>query len=257
MVHKSFLKKLSKILTELCEKHGVSSNLAVANYMDNECDVEIAKDLANERMKELDAICEELRKVEGVRSIWDSGAGKVLRGEEVRRFEITVEDGLWSHTEADEIASDNELREYFDDDYAEKIEKKRMESRKNHWKDFIIPLPEPDGNTNTELYLTMAYEPYDWIKDGYFEDGKKKYKRTEFRAYTERYAKKLLGHPIKTVKFQRGYGGLGRPKPEQMVFEVKSITLWDSKSKIECDPRKLTEGIIPDFFAINLGKRIQ
>ncbi len=117
-----------------------------------------------------------------------------------------------------------------------------------HWQDFIIPIPPPPKNAGDELYLTLAYEFYDAIKSGK--------KRTEYREYTENWVKKILSHPVRTVKFQRGYGGPGRPKPEQMVWTVKKAWLYESGTGVKGDPSNPPKGILPDCIAIDLGKRV-
>ena len=132
-------------------------------------------------------------------------------------------------------------------EYVEEPEESVDEMRK-HWQDFLIPIPSPPKNATDELYLPMAYEPYDWIKEGS--------KTTEFRDYTENWVKKILTHPIKTVRFQRGYGGPGRPEPEQMVWTVKRIYLYEYDAKIECEPGRTDVPIVPDYIAIDLGERV-
>lgn len=123
-----------------------------------------------------------------------------------------------------------------------------VEEMRKHWQDFLIPIPPPPKNASDELFLTMAYEPYDAIKRGE--------KTTEFRDYTESYVKKILSHPIKTVRFQRGYGGPGHPPPEQMVWTVKKISLYEYDAKIECEPGRTDIPIVPDFIAIDIGERV-
>ena len=61
---------------------------------------------------------------------------------------------------------------------------------------------------------------------------------------------------IGTVKFQRGYGGPGRPKPEQMVWTVKKVWLYESDTDQKGDPLNPPEGILPDCIAIDLGCRV-
>ena len=120
--------------------------------------------------------------------------------------------------------------------------------RRKYWKDYLYPIPPPPPKFSEELYLPMQYEPYDWIESGE--------KTTEFRAYDPYWVKKILSHPLKTVRFQRGYGGPGHPPPRIMRFEIKKIYLYDHGRKIECDPWKLDTPIEPDLIAIDLGLRI-
>ena len=68
--------------------------------------------------------------------------------------------------------------------------------------------------------------------------------------------KRLLSHPIKTVRFQRGYGGPGHPPPEQMVWSVKDIVLYEIGTRRECPADNPSEGIMPTHIAIDLAKRL-
>lgn len=86
-----------------------------------------------------------------------------------------------------------------------------------------------------------------------FSSGEKK---TEYRDYTPNWVKKLLSHPIRTVKFQRGYGGPGHAAPEQMVWTVAGISLVESETGVRGDPANPPEGMIPDAIAIDLGERV-
>ena len=123
-----------------------------------------------------------------------------------------------------------------------------VEEMRSHWRDFILPIPPPSKNASGELFLTLAYEFYDAIKAGT--------KKTEYRDYTENWVKKILANPVRTVKFQRGYGGPGRGKPEQMVWTVKKVWLYESDTKQKGDPLNPPEGILPDCIAIDLGERV-
>lgn len=123
-----------------------------------------------------------------------------------------------------------------------------IKAMRENWKDYIIPIPPPPKKCSSEVFLTLAYKYYDAIKRGE--------KTTEYRDYTPNWVKKLLSHPIKTVKFQRGYGGPGHAEPEQMVFEVKKIWLYESETDTKGDPENPPEGILPEMLAIDLGNRI-
>ena len=117
-------------------------------------------------------------------------------------------------------------------------------------KEFVpIPIPPPSPKHPTELYLVLTYENYDLIKSGE--------KTTEFREYSEYYVKKILANQVslRTVKFQRGYGGGGRPKPEQMIFDIAGISLYCFSTRKECPPDKIPDGFIPDLIALDLGAR--
>lgn len=257
MVKQEILLKISRELTKLCNEFGVSSNLEVKNFFDNECSVSIPSALANEKDADLAKVAEGLRKIPEIADVYDRGAGRIIRGNDYRQFEISVKDGSWTHGEEDDVAAEKSFAEYLDPNFSKKLEAKEAEDRQKNWKNYLIPMPPQDGSENTELYLTMAYEPYDWIDVGYDENGKHVYKREEFRSYNDYYAKKLLSHPLKTVKFQRGYGGPGRGKPKQMRFEIKDITMWDPINNIDCSPKNPKEGVAPQFFVIKLGERLK
>ena len=62
---------------------------------------------------------------------------------------------------------------------------------------------------------------------------------------------------IRTVKLQRGYGGPGHDVPEQMVWTVKRISLYESITRRSGDPRNPPAGILPDCLAIDLGERVK
>lgn len=126
--------------------------------------------------------------------------------------------------------------------------KASVDEMRQHWLDFILPIPPPPKKANDELYLTLAYEFYDAIKAGT--------KRTEYRDYTPNRVKKILSHPIRTVKFQRGYGGPGHAAPEQMVWTVERVSLCEAATGQKGDPLNPPEGFLPDCIAIDLGKRL-
>ena len=139
-------------------------------------------------------------------------------------------------------------RAYEIDEDGNLVKVETVEEMRVHWRDFILPIPPPSKSAADELYLTLAYEFYDAIKAGT--------KKTEYRDYTQNWVKKILSHPIRTVKFQRGYGGPGRPKPEQMVWTVKKVWLYESDTDQKGDPLNPPEGILPDCIAIDLGRRV-
>ncbi|MBR4260027.1 MAG: hypothetical protein IKQ17_13415 [Kiritimatiellae bacterium] len=111
-----------------------------------------------------------------------------------------------------------------------------------------LPIPPPPKKMNTEVYLPMAYEPYDWIEKGE--------KTTEFREYCEYYVKKLLSQPLKTVRFQRGYGGPGHDAPRQMRWTVAKIEYYDIHSRQSAPITNPPAGFRPTHIAIDLGERI-
>lgn len=112
----------------------------------------------------------------------------------------------------------------------------------------FLPIPPPPMKRNTEVFLTMAYEPYDDIEKGE--------KMTEFREYKEYYVRKLLSQPLKTVLFQRGYGGPHHDAPRQMRWTIRSIEYYNHFTCKSCPVDNPTEGFQPTFIAIDLGERI-
>ncbi len=112
----------------------------------------------------------------------------------------------------------------------------------------LLPIPPPPKTRNTEVYLTMAYEPYDDIEKGE--------KTTEFREYNEYYVKKLLSQPIKTIRFQRGYGGPGHDAPRQMRWSVKNIEYYNINTGKSAPLNNVPEGFRPTHIAIDLDARV-
>jgi len=246
MIKPEVKNRINWILIRNIEKAGLKYSLAAEDYLDDDGDVPIPREMANEHNEVVIKIVEELRNSPDVVSVYDRGAGRKIIGDDYRQIEFKVKEGCWVRTQADADKEEKEMRGLEDFDF---MENTIRQDRLKNWKEFLLPVPKKiEKPYSTELYLTLAYEPYDWIKAGE--------KVTEFRAYTARYNERLLGRDWKTVKFQRGYGGKGRGKPEQMVFEIKRIRLYD------CMTRKLTdpyhpEPIVPTHFAIDLGKRIR
>lgn len=112
----------------------------------------------------------------------------------------------------------------------------------------LLPIPPPSKTRNTEVFLTMAYEPYDDIENGE--------KVTEFREYKAYYVRKLLSQPLKTVRFQRGYGGPHHEPPRQMRWTIKNIEYYNHVTRKSCPIDKPTNGFKPTFIAIDLGDRV-
>ena len=108
----------------------------------------------------------------------------------------------------------------------------------------LLPIPAPKRNAPDTAYLVLSYAPFDEIERGE--------KRTEFRAYSPSYVRKLLSSPVRRVRFQRGYSAGAR----QMVFEVEKIDLYDRLTRKSADPRAVPEGFFPTDIAIDLGRRI-
>ena len=250
MVEKELLSKITDRVAELCSQFGVTGcSLKCEQVYDNECIVKIPEDIAREFDEQLAQVADALKDFPGVASVYDAGKG-MYRSDGYRAFEMQVKDGHWTHTKADDDAIEEDMREYFDEDYAKEQEEKRRQDRIKNWKKHLLDLPDEKkcASAHEEVYLTLAYEPYDLIKSG-----EKDY---EFRGYTQRYVDRLLTGRVKRVKFQRGYGGPGRPKPEQMVWTVKTISLYDITTRKLTDPWN-PEQIVPTHIAIELGKRIK
>lgn len=223
--------------------------LEVKDLYDNFCEIRITAEQSRQHPGMAYHLATQLMQIKGIEKVYDTGARAAeLAVVEERRLEITVGPDQWTHTEDDEKAFNDSLRRYFDPVYDKMLREKEDAERMKHWRDYILPIPACPKHYSTELYLTLAYEPYDFIKNGE--------KRTEFRSYTPLWVQRILSHPLSTVRLQRGYGGAGRPKPEQMTFEIKGIKLYDIRTGTETDPYK-PEPIIPTHFAIDLGRRLQ
>lgn len=100
-------------------------------------------------------------------------------------------------------------------------------------------------STNDTAYLVFAYEFFDEIYWGE--------KTIEYRYLSEYYAKKLISHPIKYLKCNRGYGHPGE-EPLQMIVEVKDIRLANGDQDEIGLHDAVPEGFTPELFAIHLGK---
>ena len=249
MIKEDYLKELNGRLSELAEKHGVPiGELRIDHGYCAECEVEFPYEMASEYWDQISLLTDELEKFVGIHDIYDPSRDDGLRKGQGRKLEITVKRGRWYLGPIDKAIEDEEDRIYSDPEYrAKKLEEERAEMRK-HWRENLIPIPPPPKNATDEVYLTLDYEYYDMIKSGE--------KTTEFREYSPYWVKRLLSHPIKTVRFQRGYGGPGHPPPEQMVFKVKDIVLYEIATKKECPADNPCEGILPTHIAIDLGERI-
>lgn len=246
MVKPEVKAKIVKLMALRLREHaGLDSFTFETNDYYDECFiVQFPPSVEGVGQETFDALKSELERMPEVSDVCDTG----LRNGSGRKFEINVNDGYWTHTEEDGRRIEKILRIYTDPAAAKQMAEERRLEKLEHWRDYLIPVPPPPKHWTTELYLTMQYEPYDWIKNGE--------KTTEFRAYTPNYVKRILSHPLKTVKFQRGYGGPGRPVPEQMVFEIERISLYDMETRASADPANPTP-IVPTHFAIDLGRRIR
>ena len=105
------------------------------------------------------------------------------------------------------------------------------------------------------VYSPLKYEWYDKISSGE--------KTVEYKSLTRYWLSRLVrgvdggqfAFP-RYIRFQRGYGGPGRPRPEQMTFEIKAVMLSDEKLAERPIAETVEEGYEPVYFAIVLGKRI-
>lgn len=250
MIKEDYLKELNGRLSELAEKYGVPiGELRIDHGYCAECEVEFPYEMASEYWDQISLLTDEFEKFVGIHDVYDPCRDDGLRKGQGRKLEITVKRGRWYLGPIDKAIEDEEDRMDSDPEYrAKKLEEQRAEMRK-HWRENLIPIPPPPKDATDEAYLTLDYKYYDQIKSGE--------KTTEFRGYSPFWVKRLLSHPIKTVRFQRGYGGPGHPPPEQMVFKVKDIVLYEIETKKECPPDNPCEGILPTHIAIDLGERIE
>lgn len=250
MIKEDYLKELNGRLSELAEKYGVPiGELRIDHEYCAVCSIEFPYDMAIEYGDQITAMEDELERFVGVDEVYDPSRDDGICKGQSRRMGITVKRGRWYLGPIDKAIEDEEDRMDSDPEYrAKKLEEQRAEMRK-HWRENLIPIPPPPPDATDEAYLVLAYKYYDMIKSGE--------KTTEFRAYSPFWVMRLLSHPIKTVRFQRGYGGPGHPPPEQMVFKVKDIVLYEIETKKECPPDNPCEGILPTHIAIDLGERIE
>lgn len=107
------------------------------------------------------------------------------------------------------------------------------------------------------VYSPMAYEWYDRIASGE--------KTVEYKNLTRYWLKRLVGAVgadgvrgfPKYIRFQRGYGGPGRPKPDKMTFEIAKVVLSDEAlSERPITDGEVEAGFNPAYFAIILGRRV-
>jgi len=263
MIKQAYKATLNERLDSLLRKHGVPVGVIhVTDIVDYLGKVTAPKDFANEHSAALTEVFDEFwRGFKGLDQFdhVDYGEdGRTYRGNEERRFEFAVKSGLWERTAQDEAFDEEEDRAANDVEYAEELAQKERDAKRPFYQEYLIPIPRQSEGASTETFLVMAYKYYDAIKDGYIDEetGEFRKKDVEYRRYTESYVKKLLSHPIKSVKFQRGYGGPGRAEPEQMRYEVKRIFLAEKDVSVTTDPFNVKVGFIPEWIGIELGERI-
>lgn len=249
MVNEDFLLLLNEKWREFAKNRGIGSVPAIENRWDNFCQCKIPKALGNAMRSELSDAIDDICGIEGVESVDDLMYDIVLRGDETRDVDIFVCGGKYTKTRADRVAKDLEADKFDPETEAYAAEQKRIEeSRRRNYRDYIIDVPECPKKFNTEVYLPLAFEYYDQIEAGE--------KVTEFRKYTKNWVKRLLSHPIETVRFQRGYSDYGTGAVKQMTFRIKGVELYDSMTRRSCPADAIPEGFIPDFIAIDLGERL-
>lgn len=249
MVFQESMENIKKSVAERLK----AFNLGHLDYkVENEYDcfvyIRFQKDVANQYRDEI-AECFTKFRTNEVRWSGNRFPDRV-RGEDTGDIELQI---FLKHCKKKDAADDAywDLQEKLSTAGTPEYEAKKKREREIRIKyshEYLIPIPPPPKNVSDQIYLTMAYEYYDMIESGE--------KVTEFRRYTENWVKRLLSHPLKTVKFQRGYGGPGRPKPKQMVWTIKNIDLYNSMTRECAVPGKEPAGFIPDFIAIDLGERI-
>ena len=249
MIKEGYLKKLNDHLLEFSKQVGLPiGDYRIDHGLNSVAEIKFRHDFANKYREKISEVMEMFTKVPGIFEICDYQSEDVLRGGEVRSVGIEVKRRYWYEGHIEEEWDEEQERLDNDPEYAKKKQEEELEEKRKYWRDYLIPIPKPPKDATDEAYLTLAYEYYDMIKSGE--------KTTEFREYSPFWVKRLLSHPIKTVRFQRGYGGPGHPPPEQMVFKVKDIVLYEIGTRKECPADNPCEGIMPTHIAIDLAERI-
>lgn len=110
---------------------------------------------------------------------------------------------------------------------------------------------EAEDKPSDEAYLVMKSVYYNQIKSGV--------KKVEYRDFTDYWVDRLLTHPLKTVKLNRGY------TDEHMIFEIdwigvisdndKEIHAFDENGDMNEEGKSDT--FDPRYISIHLGKRIK
>ncbi len=258
MVNKEVLDKINGLLKESMARIGPDMPLKCEPVYQDLCVIKVPKDIGNNHRDDITAIAAEIKKIPEVKAVWDFFKDVTLRGAETRNVEVEVRRKFWRRTKEDVAWEEHEdaLLDEDSEEYKAYLAQRKADMLK-YWQDYIIPIPPPRKNAPSELYLTMAYDPYDWIEKGFIdEDGQHAYKRSEYRSYTPNWVKRILANPPKTIKFQRGYGGPGRPAPAQMVWTVEKIVLVHKYDESECDPWNVPAGFVPQFIKMYIGQRV-
>ena len=108
-----------------------------------------------------------------------------------------------------------------------------------------------EDKESTEAYLVLKEVFYNQIKAGR--------KTVEYRDFTDYWVGRLLSHPLKTVKMNRGY------TDEHMIFEIDWIGVIDENDheihayndKGEMNDEGKDDSFEPRYISIHLGKRIK
>ena len=249
MIKEAYLKKLNDHLLEFSKQVGLPiGDYRIDHGLNSVAEIKFRHDFANQYREKISEVMEMFTKVPGIFEICDFQSEDVLRGGEVRSVGIEVKRRYWYEGHIEEEWDEEQERLDTDPEYAKKKQEEELAEKRKYWRDYLIPIPKPPKDATDEAYLTLDYKYYDMIKSGE--------KTTEFRAYSPFWVKRLLSHPIKTVRFQRGYGGPGHPPPEQMVWSVKDIVLYEIGTRRECPADNPSEGIMPTHIAIDLAKRL-
>lgn len=233
MVKESFLQQLNERFGDALAKHGVTARLAFEQAGFDVVAMRIPAEIASKHHADINA-AEDEADWEGVTEQMDESRDRRPKKGADRWVMLAVE-------------AKHVLKSVRDEETLEAVRRKMGGGGKEAAMDEatgLIPIPPPPKNASTEVYLPLRYEPYDQIEGGG--------KGTEFRAYTPHWVKALLSHPIKTVKFQRGYGAGAR----QMVWKVRNIELYDIESRKSANPRAVPEGFRPTHIAVDLGGRV-
>ena len=239
MIKKAYIDKLNASLAALVKKHGIACRLVVEQGGEGVGLVEIPKSAHEKWHREIDRLEDEFVDDDGIVDVHDESRGRAkLKKSSAARWFIF------------EVAEDHAFASPSDESVSEAMQKRVFaapppsEYETPDPKTGLYKIPPAAKNAPDQIYLTLAYEPYDAIRNGE--------KKTEFRAYTPNYVRRLLSKPPKTVKFQRGYG----KGAEQMVWKIKNIDLYDMKTRRSASPGSEPKDFRPTHIAIDLAVRI-
>ena len=242
MIKKEYIDKLNANLSALAKRYGIAKPIVAEQGGETVGVIEISKELHEKSHREIDSIFDDfIESEDGIVEAHDYhlGKAKLKKGHSKRYLIFSVAEDKAYDSPYDKKTLDAMMARMSADStkptskYAEKDPATGL-----------YQIPPPAKNASNEVYLPLAYEPFDAIKSGE--------KKTEFRAYTPRYVKMLLSKPPKTVKFQRGYG----KGAEQMVWSVKTVDLYDIKTRRSARPGSEPKDFRPTHIAIDLAVRI-